>query len=115
RDAYGAREPLVPEPLERAPGVDVEVAGRQGPVDQQEVDMLESEAVEGAAQAVDGLVAALVLAVELGRDEDLVARQPARGQGATDAALVAVAHGGVDVPVAELQGQRDHALGLGVV
>ena len=51
--------------------------------------------------------------VELGRDEDLVAGDPALAQALSDAFFVAVGLGRVDVPIAELERPADgvHAVG----
>ena len=54
---------------------------------------------------------AVVLVPQLGGHEDLLARDAAAGDGPAHALLVAVDHGGVDVPVAGRQGLAHHVLG----
>ncbi len=101
--------------LEGPPGREVEVTLRQWPVDEQQVDLLEAKALQGVRQPIHGPVIALEVTVELGGDEELVAGQAATGERTADTQLVAVAHGGVDVAVAGLDGVGGHRLHLGVV
>ena len=53
--------------------------------------------------------------IELGRDEDLIARDTAFAQPLPDALLVAVGLGGVDVPIAEFERPADRVDALASV
>src|SRR5690606_798871 len=91
------------------------VPGGKGPVDEQEVDVLEPHPVEGRAQAVDRAVTALEGPVELRRDEELLARDAAAADALRDTGLVAVAGRGVDVAIAGLRRCGDGVGDRGVV
>ena len=106
-----ARPSLV-DPLERLPGLDEEVLGRRRPVDQVEVDVLHPEPPEALLERLEGRVEALLAVPELGRDEDLLARQAGGGDRRPDPLLVAVGGGGVDVAVAGGERLLDHPLGV---
>ena len=68
------------ELLERLPGRDVVtvVQGRQRPVDQEQVDVLEAERVERPLEGAAGVVGLVVAVVQLARDVQLRAVQPGR-------------------------------------
>src|SRR5262249_27720596 len=71
-----------------------------GPVDQVEVDLVDPESLEatlGHRRRV------LACRVELGGDEDILARHAALAKRPADALLVPVRLGRVDMPVAELE------------
>ena len=81
-------------------------------MDEQQVDVVGAQAAQGA---VDGAGGALVPGVgdpHLGGDEDVLAGQSTGGDGRAHALLVAVGLGGVDVPVADLEGLEHGPLGL---
>ena len=82
------------------------------PVDDVEVDLLDAKPFQAPLRL--GL-RVLPRRIELGRDEDLLARHAAVAKGAADARLVAVCLRGVDMAVAELQRPADRVLGLGPV
>jgi hypothetical protein len=73
-------------------------------VDEVEVDVVQAEVVEGLLEAREGLVVPVVTAGELGRDEDLLARQVVLADGAPDPLLVLVPQRGVEEPVAGVEG-----------
>ena len=81
-------------------------------VDQVEVDVVEAEPLEGPLEGGLGVGLAGVLDPQLGRDEQLVARDAAAAHGPADRLLVPVGGGGVDEPVADLEGGGDGLLGL---
>ena len=102
RDADRPRPAVLLELLKRLPGrheVAV-VERRQGPVDEEQVDVVEAERrerlVERAPRSV-GLVEAIV---QLARDVDLRPIEPGRAHRVPDSAFVAVHLGGIDVAVA---------------
>ena len=71
-----------------------------GPVDDVQVDVVDTEPLE----ALLGFGRRIPVGrIELGRDEHLVARHATLAQPPSDALLVAVGLGGVDVPVPELE------------
>jgi hypothetical protein len=82
-------------------------------VDQVEVDVLEPEPVQALVESLQRRVVPLLGVPQLGRDEDLLARQPRGSQRGADALLVPVGGGGVDVSVAGFERLLDHILGLG--
>ena len=97
---------------QRLPGLDVAVLGGQRPVDEVEVDVVEPEPVTALLEGAQRLVVAVRVVVQLGGDEDLVARQAGLGDRRADARLVAVHRGGVDVPVAGLEARSTASAGL---
>ena len=110
-DADRAAAALALDPFEGAPGVEVALLGRQRPVDQVEVDVVEAEPAAALLEGLQGRVVALLRVPELGGDEDLLARDPGGGDRGADAGLVAVGGGGVDVAVAGRQRLLDRAPG----
>ncbi len=100
---------------EALPPVDVSVAGRVGPVQQEQVDVVQPESFEVALEPLGGLRDAVPLGVDLRRDEQVGARHTAGRERATDAALVLVVLGRVDVPIPDLDGGQDCLLGLLVI
>ena len=108
-DADGAYPALLVRLGHRAPGVDV-VAHRL--VYQVEVEVIHAEIFH---RAVDRGLCALIAGVgdpELGGDKEVGAVHAALGYGLADGALVSVALGGVDEPVAGVDGVEHHALAL---
>ena len=79
------------------------------PVHQPQVDVGHAEGAQALVQVGAGAVG--VARLQLGGDEHLAAVQAAVPDGPADLGLVAVHGGGVDVPVAELQGVRDGLVG----
>ena len=77
---------------------------RQRLVQDQQVDLVDAELAGALLEAVQGLVVAVVADPDLGLHEHLGAVQVRRGDRFADLPLVAVRGGGVDVPVAGLQG-----------
>src|SRR5690606_31150249 len=86
---------------------------RRGPVHEVQVDAVEAELLEALLDGAVGVTVAVV--PQFGGDEELVAGDGGCGQCSADAFLVAVDGCGVDVPVAELEGVADDALGFGRV
>jgi hypothetical protein len=83
-------------------------------VDQVQVDVVEAEPLEALGQRPRRALGALAVVPQLGRDEDLVARQARGRQPLPHTGLVAVDRGGVDVAVARLECEPDGLLGLTV-
>jgi hypothetical protein len=78
-------------------------------VDEVEIDLVEAEPLEAPFERGDRVIR---VRIELGRDEDLVARQTAGAERAAHGLFVAVALRGVDVAVSGLQRPADGALGV---
>src|SRR5204863_101643 len=81
------------------------------PVDQVEVDVVQPEPAQARVEGPRGLVAAVAVVPELRGDVDLVALQARGAHRSSHALLVVVRGGGVDVPVASLEGLGGDALG----
>ena len=94
--------PSAEQLLQRPVGLErpVEV-GRQGLVQDQQVDLLDAELAGALVEGVQRLVVAVVADPDLRLDEDLVTAKAGVADRLADLALVAVGGGGVDVPVAE--------------
>lgn len=86
--------------------------GRQGLVQEQQVDPVDAELCGALLEAVQGLVVAVVADPDLRLDEDLVARHTGVAQCLADLTFVAIGGGSVDVPVAEVERGLDSGLGL---
>ena len=81
-------------------------------MDQEQVDVVGAQAAQGV---IDGARGGLVPGVgdpDLGGQEDVLSRQAGGGDGGAHPLLVAIGLGGVDVPVADLEGLEHCALGL---
>jgi hypothetical protein len=85
------------------------------PVHQQQVDVVEAEALEAGLTGRAGAVDAVPFAVELGGDEDIRAGHTGLADALAHAALVFVVLGGVDEPVAHVEGGGHRDGGFGVV
>jgi hypothetical protein len=86
-----------PKPLERSPRV--EALARHGPVQEQEVDVVEAHPRERRLARPQRPVVALVVVPDLRGDKDLVAREPRVAEAVGDVGLVSVHTRGVDVTV----------------
>ncbi len=98
--------------LERLVRVDVRAPGRQRPVDQVEVDVVQAELLQRRVEGAQRGVVPLVAVPELGGDEEFLAGEPGGGDGLAGALLVAVDRRCVDAAVPGLQCRRDGRLGL---
>ena len=114
RDADRADLPVLEEPEEPAPRFHVAVLPGIGPVDQEQVDALEAEALRAVRPRLLRLRLAVPALVELRGDEHLVAIDAARPDPPAHAGLVPVVLGGVDQPVSGSERGRDGLLGLPV-
>lgn len=114
-DADGFDEAFFLELDHGAPGLNVEVLGGVGPVDEVEVEVVEAHGVEGVFEGGDGGVVALVSAGYFGGDEDIFAVDGVAVDGFADAFFVVVVFGGVDEPVAAGEGFGDVGFCVGVV
>jgi hypothetical protein len=74
RHADRAHQALVAHFDHRLPGFDIEILARHRPVDQNQVEPVDADALQASLDRGPGLVAALVTVPDLGGDEDLVAR-----------------------------------------
>ena len=105
--ADGAHDPALVEFLEGSPGARIDAlpghgfALRGGPLHEEEIDVLESEGLEGCVECLDCGAIAAVRVPELGGDEELAPGQAAHFNCAGNRALVAVDVRRVKVPVAE--------------
>jgi hypothetical protein len=81
-------------------------------VDQVQIQVLELEAEQAGVERLERCVVTLVLVPELGRDEQLRARDPGFGDRGADLSLVAVDGGRIYVAVPGGQRRRDSALRL---
>ena len=86
---------------------------RVRPVHHQQVDVVHAEPLATGLVRPPDAVDAVPLPVELGRDEDLGPVDPGIPDALADAVLVAVVLGGVDEPVAGLDGGTDRRRGVG--
>ena len=86
-DADRARAALLAQPDQRAPGLDIEAARRDRPMDQIEIDMVEPEPIEAGGAGGERRVEALVAVPDLGGDIDLLAATLARSPAPTPASL----------------------------
>jgi hypothetical protein len=93
--------------LEGAPRVDVQISLWQRPVDQEQIHVVHPQPRQALVQAADRPVGPLVLPVQLRRDEQLFAREPAGTDSVAHAHLVAVLLGRVDRAVAGCCGRDD--------
>ena len=112
--AHGAHQPGLHQVDQALEGVDVAVAPRVGPVDQEQVDLVNPEPLGAHVERVTGLAPAVPFGVELGGHEQLVAGRAARAHPAAHASLVSVGVGGVDEPVAEPDRLGHDPLGLAI-
>ena len=103
------------ERFEGAPGVDVEVVVGHGPVNQVQVEVVEAQGLETAAEGALNVAAFMVIVSELRGDEDLLPGDPRRVKGCADFSFVVVSGGCVDVPVTDREGVFDDALRVGRV
>ena len=94
-----ARLPLRAQVDQRLPRLDVLADRRQRPVDEVQVDVVEAKAGQALVEPGEGLAASVLRTRELGGHEELLARQPRRGDRPPHAGLVAVRCRGVDEPV----------------
>ena len=114
RHADRPRSPLAQERLKCEPGLDEAAARGYRPVDEIEVDVVQPEVVEAGLEGTAGAAAAVVCIPKLGSDEQLVAREPRRGERGSDTPFVSVFARGVDAAVAKLESGADGGDGVGI-
>src|SRR5690606_21329796 len=107
RHADGAHHPVGVQLFQGAPGLDVDGVGGGGPVDEVQVDDVESEPAAAGVERVQGRLAAVVVVPDLGGDEHLRAVESGGGERRGDVGLVAVHLGGVETAVPGLQRRGD--------
>src|SRR5450631_3848663 len=114
-DADRAGATVGAELLQRPPRGDevAAVQGRERPMDQEQVDVIEAQLAERCLERAASVVRPVVAVVELAGDEHLRSVQAGAAYGLPDAALVAVHLGGVDVPVAHLECGADRLCSFG--
>lgn len=114
-DADRAHQPRIAQAEQALEGLHIAVLGRVGPVDQQQVHIVQPEALEarltGRARTVD----AVPFLVELGGDEQFLARHTGVADALTHADLVAVVLGGVDMAISDAQRAGHSHAGLVVI
>ena len=115
RDADRPRATVGLELLERLPGRDevAVVERRQRPVDQEQVDVLEAERRQRLVERAAGVVGLVEAVVQLARDVDVTALEPARADRLADTVLVAVHLRRVDVAIAGVERVRHRLRRLG--
>ena len=115
RDADRPRATVGLELLERLPGRDevAVVERRQRPVDQKQVDVLEAERRERLVERAAGVVGLMEAVVQLARDVDVTALEPACADRLADTVLVAVHLRRVDVAIAGVERVRHRLRRLG--
>lgn len=104
RHADGGDAALFTQAQKSLPGIEIFAALRAGPVDEVEVEPVELELLHALVEGPQRAVVTLLVVPQLGGDEQLLARQPGAGDGLAHAFLVLVNGGGIDVPVADLEG-----------
>ena len=102
-DADRASAAFLAQTDERAPRVEVHIAGRRRPVDEVEVDLVDAKQARALVERPQGLVIAMVGVPHLRGHEDVVAVKLAAPQRLTDAAFIVVEVRRVDVSVADLE------------
>ena len=112
RDADRAERAILEQRKEPLPRIHVAILLRVRPVDQEEVDVREAEALGAVREGLSCLILAVPALVELRRDEDLVAVHAARSDPAPDPGLVPIVLGGVDQPVTVPERGGHDLLGL---
>src|SRR5437899_13055228 len=85
---------------------------RHGPVDEVQIDVVEAELAATLLERPQRGLVALVVVPELGRDEDLFARDPALPNRGSEVALVPIQFRGIEQAVSDLEGGRDRVAGL---
>src|SRR3954452_7340870 len=103
RDSDGAHTPVVVQPLERLPRLDVSVALRRRPMNQVEVDDVETEQLLAVVERAQRRVVAMVGVPHLGGDEQLIAWDAAVTNGTANAFFVVVQRCRVDEAIAGVQ------------
>src|SRR5215210_1210205 len=88
------------------------VERRQGPVDQKQIHIVETEVREGLVERFARVFRFVERVVELACDEDVAAVEARGAQALTDLTFVAVHLGRVDVPVANPEGLGHSLSGL---
>ena len=94
--------------FERLPCRDIFVTLGQGPVDEEQIDVVQTEALQGFVKSANRAVIALVCAVQFGRDEEIFAAYAAIADALAHAALIAVFRSGVDVTIPGCYRRDDH-------
>ncbi len=101
--------------LEGLPGGEIFVALGQGPVDQQQINILHVKLAQALIETGNGKVIALKLAIQLGGDKHILAGNAAVADALAHATLVAIAKGSVDVTVTSFDCSHNHWRNLLVV
>ena len=115
RDADARRLAAVADLLERLPRLNIQIARRCRPMDQVQVDGVEAELRQARLDRGMHGNRALVVVVQLRRDEQLVTRDPGCRDRAPDTFLIPIDGGCVDVTVADFQRVGHDSFGLGRV
>src|SRR5215211_2968434 len=100
-----ARPPVCVELLQCLPGRDkvTVVERRQRPVDQEQVNVVEAEGLQGLVERPPSVVGSVVGVVQLARHEDVTAIDPRSPDAFTDTLLVAVRLRRIDVAITDVQ------------
>ena len=108
--AYQPAFACLDQPL---PGLDIKVLVRVGPVDQDQVCVVQAQGREVVLHPGHGV--GVPFLVELGGDEQFFAREARFPNGLAHTRLVAIVLRGVDEPVADLESGQAHLLDLAVI
>jgi hypothetical protein len=105
---------LCEQPVQRAPGLGEQAAGRHWPMDQVQIEIAEAEPPQAGVEGPQRLVVAVVLVPQLGGNEQFVTRHSGRPERSAHAGLVLVSRGCVDAAVPAVE-RGDDRIGDRVV
>lgn len=112
RHPDGPDESVGVELLHRQPTLDEQAVARIRPVDEVQIDIIDSQVAAALFEGAESALVSLVGVAQLGREEELITRDPAETDRLTDASLVAVCGGRVDVAVTSCDGDLRRRSGL---
>jgi hypothetical protein len=112
RDADLPGQAAAANDLQGSPGFHVQVAHGQRPVDEIEINGIQAEPAPARVEGLQRGSEPLVGAVQLGRDDQLIAGDPRFPYRPADPRFGAISRRGVQEPVPSVDGQPDRALSL---
>src|SRR5699024_5540987 len=107
--ANGSGQPFVAQLNHGFPGIDVFVLFGYGPVNEIEIDIIEPELVQAGFKCLARFLVTVIRVPDLGGDEDVITRQAGVAQAGANPTFVVVHGGGIDAPVAQIEGRADDA------
>ena len=111
-DSDGPDPALVAQSGESLEGLDIFVERRLRPVDQVEIEVVESKPAHARVECLQRAVVALVCIPQFGHQVELVTRHAGFGNRSPDLSFVTVGRRGVDMPVAGAQRSAYRQLGV---